>query len=71
VSQHGQYVIEMRSNRIRGYLSLYHNGELIASGRDSSGNARIETELAPGEYIVEASSYLERRGRYRIVARRL
>jgi len=72
VSRRGEYVIEMRSNDIDSVLRLYRDGELIARDDDSGDglNARIEEELAPGAYVVEASSYDSEGGDYRIVARR-
>jgi len=72
VSRRGEYVIEMRSDDIDSYLRLYRNGEQIASNDDGGDglNARIEEELAPGEYVVEASAYGSEGGDYRIVARR-
>jgi len=72
VSRRGEYVIDMRSDDIDSYLRLYRNGEQIASNDDGGDglNARIEEELAPGEYVVEASAYGSEGGDYRIVARR-
>jgi len=72
VSRRGEYVIEMRSDDIDSVLHLYRGGEQIASNDDGGGglNARIETELAPGEYVVEASAYGSEGGNYRIAAQR-
>lgn len=56
----GHYVIDMRSDDFDSYLTLYHaSGAQITSDDDSGGslNARIEIELEPGDYRVEASSF--------------
>lgn len=54
----GDYVIEMSADGMDSFLRLTRDGEEVASDDDSGGglNARIETRLAPGEYVIEASS---------------
>jgi len=68
VSQRGTYGINLYSDDINSYLCLrlYRGGELIARGYGF--HAEIEEELAPGEYVVEASSCGSLSGNYGITA---
>lgn len=69
VAEQGEYVVAMRSQDIDSYLRLVDaDGEEIASDDDSGGglDARIRTRLAPGDYVIEASSIDGSGGAYRI-----
>lgn len=69
----GDYVIEMSADGLDSFLRLSRDGEEVASDDDSGGglNAKIETRLTPGEYVIEASSVdSSAEGSYRINIRR-
>lgn len=73
VARAGRYLVEMSSDDVDSHLRLFRDGGEIASDDDGGGalNARIEEQLAPGDYVLEASSALGGEGgRYRIGVQR-
>lgn len=74
VRQAGRYVIDMTSPVFDTYLVLSQNGQTILEDDDSGGdmNARLEVDLQPGEYELQAVSLGDssRDMEYEIVARR-
>lgn len=74
IGRAGSYRIDMASDdEVDSHLRLFRDGELLTEDDDSGGqlDARIEEQLQPGEYTLEASSLSGEVGRYRIgVSRR-
>lgn len=70
IARAGNYRIDMGSEEgVDSFLRLHRDGELVAMDDDGGGSldARIEQQLEPGEYTLEASSAMGGEGgRYRI-----
>jgi len=72
VRERGSWRIDMRSDELDSHLRLYLGSELIDSDDDGGSglNARIQSRLEPGDYIIEASDYEGKSGDYQLVVRR-
>ncbi|WP_251976565.1 hypothetical protein [Salinicola avicenniae] len=59
IDEAGRYAVTMRSSDLDAFLMLTGDSGIDLSDDDSGGgyDARIETNLAPGDYTVNASSY--------------
>lgn len=69
----GAHTIEMGSDAVDSHLRLLRDGEVVATDDDGGGglNAKIEQNLAPGTYVIEAGSAVgPQGGAYRIGIRR-
>lgn len=67
ITRTGSYTLVMSSGTIDSVLALSGNG-VNASDDDSGGNsdARLEVELSPGDYLIEARAYSGEGGAYRL-----
>ncbi|WP_110687802.1 hypothetical protein [Salinicola aestuarinus] len=73
VDEAGHYAVTMRSSDLDAFLMLSGGAGVDLSDDDSGGgyDARIETDLAPGDYTINASAYGDGSGNFELQTEKL
>ncbi|WP_162617881.1 hypothetical protein [Salinicola halophilus] len=73
IDEAGRYAVTMRSSELDAFLKLTGESGVALSDDDSGGgyDARIETNLTPGDYTINASGYEDGTGRFRLQTEKL